>query len=74
MQNVEADLKDESSGLALQLTGKLMEINQDDLSLQVDAISTYLPIPRPSLALLGLLSPSTACLSPSRRRSTTRTV
>ena len=33
---VEDELKDESSGLALQLTGKLMDINQDDLSLQVN--------------------------------------
>jgi dynein heavy chain 2 len=36
VQKVEADLKDDSSGLALQLTGKLMEINQEDLSLQVN--------------------------------------
>ena len=36
VRNVEDDLKDPSSGLALQLTGKLMEINQDDLSLQVN--------------------------------------
>ena len=33
---VEDELRDPDSGLALQLTGKLMEINQDDLSLQVN--------------------------------------
>ena len=39
VQRVETDLKDESSGLALQLTGKLMEINQEDLSLQVSRLA-----------------------------------
>ena len=36
LAQVEDDLKDESSGLAMQLTGKLMEVNQEDLSLQVN--------------------------------------
>ena len=36
MEGVEDGLQDESSGLAMQLTGKLMEVNKADLSLQVN--------------------------------------
>ena len=36
VERVEDGLRDESSGLAMQLTGKLMEVDKADLSLQVN--------------------------------------
>ena len=35
VDGVEAELEDERSGVAMQITGRLMEVNKDDLSLQV---------------------------------------
>ena len=36
VDEVEGELQDEGSGLAMQITGRLMEVNKDDLSLQVN--------------------------------------
>ena len=36
MEQVEEDLHDDASGLAMQLTGRLMEVNKDDFSLRVN--------------------------------------
>ncbi len=59
MEGVEDGLQDESSGLAMQLTGKLMEVNKADLSLQVnysDRLVAFLREVR-QLAALGFVMP-----------------
>lgn len=51
-ETVEVELQDEGSGLAMQLTGKLMEVDKDDLSLRVNysdrLVRLLLPLPRSS--------------------------
>ena len=59
VRQVEEDIADDRTGLALKLTGKLMEINQEDLSLQVnysDRLILFLREVR-QLAALGFKIP-----------------
>ena len=61
LEQVESDLHDDASGLAMQLTGRLMEVNKDDFSLRVnysDRLVRFLREVRQLAALGFRMSPA----------------